>query len=162
MTLPTISAGCSRRAGCPLRASSFGVSERTFAAMDISVYHALHELGVQIVVDEMGRGFASLDRLARAPIWGLQLDRAWVTALRVGCAGAQSLPRRHQRRGGARPHARSRPGSTMTPSATRCSASAAATEAATSTRRPAAADLTPSLCDARHNSAPETVSLARP
>jgi len=24
----------------------------------------------------------SLDLLARAPIWGLQLDRAWVTALR--------------------------------------------------------------------------------
>src|SRR3984885_6180671 len=59
------------------------VSERTFAAMDSSVYHALHRLGVQLVVDEVGRGFASLDRLARAPIWGLQLDRAWVTALRV-------------------------------------------------------------------------------
>jgi EAL domain-containing protein (putative c-di-GMP-specific phosphodiesterase class I)/GGDEF domain-containing protein len=59
------------------------VSERTFAAMDSSVYHVLHRLGVQIVVDEVGRGFASLDRLARAPIWGLQLDRAWVTALRV-------------------------------------------------------------------------------
>jgi EAL domain-containing protein (putative c-di-GMP-specific phosphodiesterase class I)/GGDEF domain-containing protein len=59
------------------------VSERTFAAMDSSVYHALHGLGVQIVVDEVGRGFASLDRLARAPIWGLQLDRAWVTALRA-------------------------------------------------------------------------------
>jgi EAL domain-containing protein (putative c-di-GMP-specific phosphodiesterase class I)/GGDEF domain-containing protein len=59
------------------------VSERTFAAMDSSVYHALHRFGVQLVVDEVGRGFASLDRLARAPIWGLQLDRAWVTALRV-------------------------------------------------------------------------------
>jgi EAL domain-containing protein (putative c-di-GMP-specific phosphodiesterase class I) len=59
------------------------VSERTFAGMDSSVYHALHRLGVQLVVDEVGRGFASLDRLARAPIWGLQLDRAWVTALRV-------------------------------------------------------------------------------
>jgi EAL domain-containing protein (putative c-di-GMP-specific phosphodiesterase class I)/GGDEF domain-containing protein len=59
------------------------VSERTFGAMDSSVYHALHRLGVQLVVDEVGRGFASLDRLARAPIWGLQLDRAWVTALRV-------------------------------------------------------------------------------
>jgi len=58
------------------------ISERTFATMNLSVYQALHELGVQIVIDEMGRGFGSLDRLARAPIWGLQLDRAWVTALR--------------------------------------------------------------------------------
>jgi EAL domain-containing protein (putative c-di-GMP-specific phosphodiesterase class I)/GGDEF domain-containing protein len=58
------------------------ISERTFATMNLSVYRALHELGVQIVIDEMGRGFGSLDRLARAPIWGLQLDRAWVTALR--------------------------------------------------------------------------------
>ena len=58
------------------------ISERTFAAMNLSVYQALHRLGVQIVVDEVGRGFGSLDRLARAPIWGLQLDRAWVTALR--------------------------------------------------------------------------------
>jgi EAL domain-containing protein (putative c-di-GMP-specific phosphodiesterase class I)/GGDEF domain-containing protein len=59
------------------------VSERTFATMDSSVYRALHRLGVQLVVDEVGRGFPSFDRLARAPIWGLQLDRAWVTALRV-------------------------------------------------------------------------------
>jgi EAL domain-containing protein (putative c-di-GMP-specific phosphodiesterase class I)/GGDEF domain-containing protein len=59
------------------------VSERTFAAMDSSVYQVLHGLGVQLVIDEVGRGFASLDRLARAPIWGLQLDRAWVTALRL-------------------------------------------------------------------------------
>jgi EAL domain-containing protein (putative c-di-GMP-specific phosphodiesterase class I) len=30
----------------------------------------------------VGRGLGSIDALARAPIWGLQLDRAWVTALR--------------------------------------------------------------------------------
>jgi EAL domain-containing protein (putative c-di-GMP-specific phosphodiesterase class I) len=58
------------------------VSERTFTAMNLSMLQALHALGVRIVIDEMGRGFGSLDRLARAPIWGLQLDRAWVTALR--------------------------------------------------------------------------------
>jgi EAL domain-containing protein (putative c-di-GMP-specific phosphodiesterase class I)/GGDEF domain-containing protein len=69
--------------GLPASRLELRVSERTFAAMDTSVYHGLHRLGVQIVVDEVGRGFASLDRLARAPIWGLQLDRAWVTALRV-------------------------------------------------------------------------------
>jgi EAL domain-containing protein (putative c-di-GMP-specific phosphodiesterase class I) len=59
------------------------ISERAFAAMDTSVYRSLHQLGVALVVDEVGRGFTSLDRLARAPIWGLQLDRAWVTGLRT-------------------------------------------------------------------------------
>jgi EAL domain-containing protein (putative c-di-GMP-specific phosphodiesterase class I) len=58
------------------------ISERTFAAMNLSVLEALHRLGVRLVIDEVGRGFGSLDRLARAPIWGLQLDRAWVTTLR--------------------------------------------------------------------------------
>jgi EAL domain-containing protein (putative c-di-GMP-specific phosphodiesterase class I) len=42
----------------------------------------LRDLGVQLVVDEIGRGMGSLDRLARSPVWGMQLDRAWVTALR--------------------------------------------------------------------------------
>jgi EAL domain-containing protein (putative c-di-GMP-specific phosphodiesterase class I) len=50
--------------------------------MNLALYQDLQRLGVQIVIDEIGRGFGSLDRLARAPIWGLQLDRAWVTALR--------------------------------------------------------------------------------
>lgn len=39
-------------------------------------------MGVQLVVDEVARGMGSLDYLARSPLWGLQLDRAWVTALR--------------------------------------------------------------------------------
>ncbi len=33
-------------------------------------------------MDEVGRGAGSLASLARAPVWGLQLDRAWVSALR--------------------------------------------------------------------------------
>jgi EAL domain-containing protein (putative c-di-GMP-specific phosphodiesterase class I) len=37
---------------------------------------------VQFVVDEVGRGVSSLAALARAPLWGLQLDRAWVSSLR--------------------------------------------------------------------------------
>ena len=58
------------------------ISERTFTVLDPSVCKSLKELGVRLVVDEVGRGMASIDGLARAPIWGLQLDRAWVTALR--------------------------------------------------------------------------------
>jgi EAL domain-containing protein (putative c-di-GMP-specific phosphodiesterase class I)/GGDEF domain-containing protein len=58
------------------------ISERTFTALDPSVCKSLVALGVRLVVDEVGRGMISMDGLARAPIWGLQLDRAWVTALR--------------------------------------------------------------------------------
>jgi predicted signal transduction protein with EAL and GGDEF domain len=59
------------------------IDERTFAAMNPATLRSLAELGLRLVVDEVGRGFTSLDRLASAPIWGLQLDRAWVTALRT-------------------------------------------------------------------------------
>jgi EAL domain-containing protein (putative c-di-GMP-specific phosphodiesterase class I) len=37
---------------------------------------------VQLVVDEVGRDMGSLASLARAPLWGLQLDRSWTTAIR--------------------------------------------------------------------------------
>ena len=43
---------------------------------------ALRDKGIQLVIDEVGRGMSSLVRLARAPLWGLQLDRSWATALR--------------------------------------------------------------------------------
>ena len=69
--------------GVPASRLELRISERAFATMDLSAYESLSRLGVQIVVDEVGRGFTSLDRLARAPVWGLQLDRAWVTALRT-------------------------------------------------------------------------------
>jgi EAL domain-containing protein (putative c-di-GMP-specific phosphodiesterase class I)/GGDEF domain-containing protein len=57
------------------------ISERTFVALSPSILKALSRLGIRLVVDEMGRGLGSMDKLARAPIYGLQLDRAWVTAL---------------------------------------------------------------------------------
>jgi EAL domain-containing protein (putative c-di-GMP-specific phosphodiesterase class I)/GGDEF domain-containing protein len=57
------------------------IAEKTFVASDPAALKDLRRLGVQMVVDEVGRGLGSLDGLARAPIWGLQLDRAWVTAL---------------------------------------------------------------------------------
>lgn len=58
------------------------ISEKAFIASDPAVCLGLRQLGIQLVVDEVARGMGSLDALARAPIWGLQLDRAWVTALR--------------------------------------------------------------------------------
>jgi predicted signal transduction protein with EAL and GGDEF domain len=57
------------------------IAEKTFVASDPASLKDLRRFGVQMVVDEVGRGLGSLDGLARAPIWGLQLDRAWVTAL---------------------------------------------------------------------------------
>jgi len=57
------------------------IAEKTFVACDPAALTVLRQLGVQLVVDEVGRGLGSLDGMARAPIWGLQLDRAWVTGL---------------------------------------------------------------------------------
>jgi EAL domain-containing protein (putative c-di-GMP-specific phosphodiesterase class I)/GGDEF domain-containing protein len=58
------------------------VAEQVFVARDTADFQSLHELGLQFVVDEVGRDAGSLAALARAPVWGLQLDRAWVEALR--------------------------------------------------------------------------------
>lgn len=58
------------------------IAERALIARDPSDLRGLAQLGVRFVVDEVARGMGSLDRLARTPLWGLQLDRAWVTALR--------------------------------------------------------------------------------
>lgn len=58
------------------------VAEKVFVARDIADFRSLHQLGLQFVVDEVGRDAGSLAALARAPVWGLQLDRAWVQALR--------------------------------------------------------------------------------
>ncbi|HTP40203.1 MAG TPA: GGDEF domain-containing phosphodiesterase [Steroidobacteraceae bacterium] len=57
------------------------VAEKTFVARHNTEFQHLQRMGVQLVIDEVGRGIGSLDALARAPIWGLQLDRAWVAAL---------------------------------------------------------------------------------
>ena len=57
------------------------ISERAYIARDPSVWKDLTRLGVRLVVDEFGRIVSSLELLARAPIWGLQLDRSWVTHL---------------------------------------------------------------------------------
>jgi predicted signal transduction protein with EAL and GGDEF domain len=57
------------------------IAERALIARDSSDLTGIARLGVRIVVDEVARGMGSLDLLARAPLWGLQLDRAWVSGL---------------------------------------------------------------------------------
>jgi predicted signal transduction protein with EAL and GGDEF domain len=58
------------------------IAEKVLVARDSADLRSLERLGVQFVVDEVGRGVSSLEALARAPLWGLQLDRAWVASLR--------------------------------------------------------------------------------
>jgi len=67
--------------GLPAAALELRIGEKTFLACEPARLRALRALGVELVVDEVGREMASLDRLARAPLSGMQLDRAWVTAL---------------------------------------------------------------------------------
>jgi EAL domain-containing protein (putative c-di-GMP-specific phosphodiesterase class I) len=73
------------------------IGEKAFIAREARNFFSLRERGVQIVVDELGRGMSSLEALARAPVWGLQLDRSWVAQLRTDevarkvCKGAIHL-----------------------------------------------------------------------
>jgi EAL domain-containing protein (putative c-di-GMP-specific phosphodiesterase class I) len=69
--------------GIPAQRLELRVPEKVFVTRDPAQAAVLERLGVRLVIDEVGRGIGSLDALARAPISGLQLDRAWVTALRT-------------------------------------------------------------------------------
>ncbi len=69
----------------PVTAAQFEVriAEGTFVSLPESVCDRLEALGVQIVIDEVGRGMGSINRLARSPLWGMQLDRGWVESIRT-------------------------------------------------------------------------------
>jgi EAL domain-containing protein (putative c-di-GMP-specific phosphodiesterase class I)/GGDEF domain-containing protein len=67
--------------GLPPDRLELRIAEKVLVARDPSDFRSLQRLGVQFVVDEVGRDVSSLASLARAPVWGLQLDRAWVQAL---------------------------------------------------------------------------------
>ena len=69
--------------GIPAQRLELRVPEKVFVTRAPAHAEALERLGVRLIIDEVGRGIGSLDALARAPISGLQLDRAWVTALRT-------------------------------------------------------------------------------
>ena len=60
------------------------VAERTLATLSRPerTLGGLTDLGARLVIDEMGRSFSSLSRLARLPIAGLQIDRAAAVAAR--------------------------------------------------------------------------------
>ncbi|HWF98907.1 MAG TPA: GGDEF domain-containing phosphodiesterase [Steroidobacteraceae bacterium] len=69
--------------GIPAERLEIRIAEKVFITRERAHSEALNRLGVRLVVDEVARGMGSLDSLARAPVWGLQLDRAWVAALRT-------------------------------------------------------------------------------
>jgi predicted signal transduction protein with EAL and GGDEF domain len=70
------------RAVLPPERLELRIAERAFVARETPALRTLQQRGVRIVVDEAGRGVTSLVSLATAPIWGFQLDRASVSALR--------------------------------------------------------------------------------
>ena len=57
------------------------LAESAAVSRDPAEFMPLRDLGVRIVADEMGRELVPLPRLAGAPLWGLQLDRAWASRL---------------------------------------------------------------------------------
>lgn len=69
--------------GVPAERLELRIAEKVFITREPAHFEPLQRLGLRLIVDEVGRGVGSLDSLARAPIWGLQLDRAWVAALRT-------------------------------------------------------------------------------
>jgi predicted signal transduction protein with EAL and GGDEF domain len=60
------------------------IAERTISALPSpgKALRRFAERGIALVVDEFGRGYSSLPRLARLPLAGLQVDRALVTGAR--------------------------------------------------------------------------------
>jgi predicted signal transduction protein with EAL and GGDEF domain len=71
-----------REGKVPAERLELRISEKAFIACDPTTVRPLRKKGVQLVVDEVGRDMGSLASLARAPLWGLQLDRSWTTAIR--------------------------------------------------------------------------------
>jgi EAL domain-containing protein (putative c-di-GMP-specific phosphodiesterase class I) len=69
--------------GVPAERLELRIAEKVFITREPAHFEPLKRLGIRLIVDEVGRGVGSLDSLARAPISGLQLDRAWVAALRT-------------------------------------------------------------------------------
>ncbi len=57
------------------------MSERVCLIREPADLRPLVDQGVHIVVDEVGRDAGALRRLANAPLWGMQLDRAWASTV---------------------------------------------------------------------------------
>ncbi|RYZ67946.1 MAG: EAL domain-containing protein, partial [Proteobacteria bacterium] len=67
--------------GLPPAQFELRIAERTYITCPSAVWERLAAMGVSLVIDECGRLHASLERMARSPLSGLQLDRSWVAKL---------------------------------------------------------------------------------
>ncbi|MEP6547005.1 MAG: EAL domain-containing protein [Gammaproteobacteria bacterium] len=65
---------------CPIAAAQLEVriAESVFVSLPPSLCAGIKALGAQIMIDEVGRGAGSLELMAKAPLSGMQLDRASV------------------------------------------------------------------------------------
>lgn len=68
-------------AALPAERLEIRLAESAVVSRDPVEFMPLRDLGVRIVADEMGRELVPLPRLAGAPLWGLQIDRAWGSQL---------------------------------------------------------------------------------
>lgn len=68
------------------------LSERVLSGLSSPgrVLRAFHERNVALVVDEIGRAHSSLTRLARMPLWGLQIDRGLITSAKRDAVSANA------------------------------------------------------------------------
>ena len=71
-------AGLCRHDGVAAARLELRIAERTFIATELATLFTFADLGIQLIVDEVGRAVLPLERLARAPLFAMQLDRAWV------------------------------------------------------------------------------------
>jgi EAL domain-containing protein (putative c-di-GMP-specific phosphodiesterase class I) len=55
---------------------------------DQDYLHALRTLGFQVVLDDFGSGFASMEQILRLPVDGIKLDRTLTSALGTRCGDA--------------------------------------------------------------------------
>ncbi|MEP6885419.1 MAG: EAL domain-containing protein [Gammaproteobacteria bacterium] len=68
---------------CPIAAARIEVriAASVFVLLPPSLCAGIKALGAQIMIEEFGRGSGSLDLMAKAPLSGLQLDRASVNSI---------------------------------------------------------------------------------
>ena len=57
------------------------IAERAYISRESGFWKPLTNLGIQLVVDEVGRQLSSFDLLARTPLFGIQLERTWVFSM---------------------------------------------------------------------------------
>jgi len=90
--------------GVPEQQLELRISERSFISADPAAINALSDLGIRLVVDEVGRGLASLDRPGtRADLGPAARSRLGEHTARRPC-GAQSVPGRDWRCQGTEPN----------------------------------------------------------